>query len=227
VPKEQSQCEGPRARIRRAHRKAALDLPHHPRPGEVGNETWENDSWSYTGNAGVWAQMTIDDELGMVYLPVETPTGDEYGGHRPGNGLFGESLVALDLKTGKRVWHYQLIHHGIWDWEYSMRADPHRHHRERHDRSRRSLSPPSRRGYTSSIGSPASRCGPSRRNRCRRPTRRERRRARRSPSNQARGVRSAGHVASDIGSTSRRKIKAEAIKIASRYKMGPIYTPQS
>ena len=88
-----------------------------PRPGEVGNETWENDSWSYTGNAGVWAQMTIDDELGMVYLPVETPTGDEYGGHRPGNGLFGESLVALDLKTGKRVWHYQLIHHGIWDWD--------------------------------------------------------------------------------------------------------------
>jgi quinoprotein glucose dehydrogenase len=88
-----------------------------PRPGEVGNETWENDSWSYTGNAGVWAQMTVDDELGMVYLPVETPTGDEYGGHRPGNGLFGESLVALDLKTGKRVWHYQLIHHGIWDWD--------------------------------------------------------------------------------------------------------------
>jgi quinoprotein glucose dehydrogenase len=88
-----------------------------PRPGEFGNDTWESDSWSYTGNAGVWAQMTIDEELGMVYLPVETPTGDEYGGHRPGNGLFGESLVALDLKTGKRVWHYQLIHHGIWDWD--------------------------------------------------------------------------------------------------------------
>src|SRR5262245_28482442 len=88
-----------------------------PSPGEFGNDTWESDSWSYTGNAGVWAQMTIDEELGMVYLPVETPTGDEYGGHRPGNGLFGESLVALDLKTGKRVWHYQLIHHGIWDWD--------------------------------------------------------------------------------------------------------------
>jgi quinoprotein glucose dehydrogenase len=88
-----------------------------PRPGEFGNDTWENDSWSYTGNTGVWAQMTVDDQLGIVYLPVETPTGDEYGGERPGDGLFGESLVALDLKTGKRVWHYQLIHHGIWDWD--------------------------------------------------------------------------------------------------------------
>ena len=88
-----------------------------PMPGEVGNDTWEKDSWSYTGNTGVWAQMTVDEELGIVYLPVETPTGDEYGGHRPGNGLFGETLVALDLKTGKRLWHYQIIHHGIWDWD--------------------------------------------------------------------------------------------------------------
>ena len=88
-----------------------------PRPGEFGNDTWENDSWSYTGNTGVWAQMTVDEQLGIVYLPVETPTGDEYGGERPGNGLFGESLVALDLKTGKRLWHFQLIHHGIWDWD--------------------------------------------------------------------------------------------------------------
>jgi quinoprotein glucose dehydrogenase len=86
-----------------------------PRPGEFGNDTWEKDSWSYTGNVGVWAQMTIDEELGMVYLPVELPTGDYFGGHRPGAGLFGESLVALDLKTGQRKWHYQLVHHGIWD----------------------------------------------------------------------------------------------------------------
>jgi quinoprotein glucose dehydrogenase len=88
-----------------------------PRPGELGNDTWQNDSWSYTGNTGVWAQITVDEQLGIVYLPVETPTGDEYGGERPGNGLFGETLVALDLKTGKRLWHYQLIHHGIWDWD--------------------------------------------------------------------------------------------------------------
>ena len=88
-----------------------------PKPGEFGIESWENDSWSYTGNTGVWGQMSVDNELGIVYLPVETPTGDEYGGHRPGNGLFGETLVALDLKTGKRLWHYQFIHHGIWDWD--------------------------------------------------------------------------------------------------------------
>src|SRR5215472_1786597 len=86
-----------------------------PQAGEFGNDTWEKDSWAYTGNAGVWAQMTIDPELNTVYLPVELPTGDYYGGNRPGQGLFGESLVALDLKTGKRKWHYQFVHHGIWD----------------------------------------------------------------------------------------------------------------
>lgn len=88
-----------------------------PRPGEFGNDTWEKDSWSYTGNAGVWSQMSADPELGLVYLPVELPTGDYYGGHRPGNGLFGESVVALDVKTGIRKWHYQLVHHGIWDMD--------------------------------------------------------------------------------------------------------------
>jgi quinoprotein glucose dehydrogenase len=88
-----------------------------PRPGEFGNDTWEDDSWAYTGNAGSWAQMSADPELGLVYVPVELPTGDYYGGHRPGNGLFGESLVALDVKTGKRKWHYQLVHHGIWDMD--------------------------------------------------------------------------------------------------------------
>jgi quinoprotein glucose dehydrogenase len=88
-----------------------------PLPNEYGAETWEGDSASYTGNAGVWGQISVDEELGMVYLPVELPTGDYYGGHRPGNGLFGESVVALDLKTGQRKWHYQLVHHGIWDWD--------------------------------------------------------------------------------------------------------------
>jgi len=88
-----------------------------PQPGEFGNDTWEKDSWSYTGNAGVWGQISVDEELGLAYLPVELPTGDYYGGHRPGNGLFGESLVAVDLQTGKRRWHYQLVHHGIWDFD--------------------------------------------------------------------------------------------------------------
>jgi quinoprotein glucose dehydrogenase len=86
-----------------------------PRPGEFGNDTWLNDSWSYTGNTGVWAQISVDEELGLAYLPVEEPTGDYYGGHRPGNNLFSESIVAVDLKSGQRKWHYQLVHHGIWD----------------------------------------------------------------------------------------------------------------
>jgi len=88
-----------------------------PLPGEYGNETWEQNSWEYTGNTGVWGQISVDEELGLVYLPVESPTGDYYGGHRPGNGLFGETLVALDLQTGARKWHYQLVHHGIWDMD--------------------------------------------------------------------------------------------------------------
>ncbi|MGH9257723.1 MAG: pyrroloquinoline quinone-dependent dehydrogenase [Vicinamibacterales bacterium] len=88
-----------------------------PQAGEFGNESWERDSWAYTGNAGVWAHMAIDEELGLVYLPVEDATGDYYGGHRPGANLFSSGLVALDLKTGQRKWHYQFIHHDIWDWD--------------------------------------------------------------------------------------------------------------
>ena len=88
-----------------------------PKPGEFGIESWLNDSWSYTGNTGVWGQISVDEDLGLAYLPVELPTGDYYGGHRPGNGLFGESLVAVDLQTGKRRWHYQLVHHGLWDMD--------------------------------------------------------------------------------------------------------------
>jgi quinoprotein glucose dehydrogenase len=88
-----------------------------PRPGEFGYDTWKDSSAEYTGNTGVWAPISADEELGYLYLPVESPTGDYYGGHRPGNGLFGESLVCLDMNTGKRVWHFQLIHHGIWDWD--------------------------------------------------------------------------------------------------------------
>jgi quinoprotein glucose dehydrogenase len=88
-----------------------------PLPGEEGDKTWEKDSWAITGNAGVWGQISVDEELNTVYLPVELPTGDYYGGHRPGSGLFGETLLAVDLHTGKRKWHYQLVHHGIWDYD--------------------------------------------------------------------------------------------------------------
>ncbi len=86
-----------------------------PQPGEFGRETWLNDSAVYTGNTGVWAQISVDEELGIAYLPVEAPTSDYYGGNRPGDNLFAESLVAVDLQTGERKWHFQLVHHGIWD----------------------------------------------------------------------------------------------------------------
>jgi quinoprotein glucose dehydrogenase len=90
-----------------------------PYPGEPGNETWENGSWEWTGNVGVWTQITADPEAGLVYLPVESPTIDEYGGNRPGNNLYAESLVAVDLKTGKKKWHFQLVHHPLWDHDIS------------------------------------------------------------------------------------------------------------
>jgi quinoprotein glucose dehydrogenase len=88
-----------------------------PKKGEPGYDTWQNGSAEYTGNTGVWSQVTVDEELGLVYLPVESPTGDYYGGHRPGNNLYGESLVCLDLRTGVKKWHYQIVHHPIWDFD--------------------------------------------------------------------------------------------------------------
>src|SRR5438105_3811743 len=90
-----------------------------PRPGEFGNETWENESWAINGNTGVWSQITVDEEAGLVYLPVEDPTSDYYGGHRPGNNLFGDSIVCVDLKSGQRKWHFQVVHHPIWDYDMS------------------------------------------------------------------------------------------------------------
>jgi quinoprotein glucose dehydrogenase len=93
-----------------------------PRPGEFGNDTWENESWAINGNTGVWTQITVDEDLGLVYLPVETPTSDFYGGHRPGNNLFAESLVCVDLKTGQRKWYFQLVHHPIWNYDMSSAA---------------------------------------------------------------------------------------------------------
>jgi quinoprotein glucose dehydrogenase len=84
---------------------------------EPGTETWEKESWKEAGNANVWAPMSADEELGYVYLPVSTPTNDYYGGHRLGDGLYGESLVCLDVTTGKKVWHYQIVHHGLWDYD--------------------------------------------------------------------------------------------------------------
>jgi quinoprotein glucose dehydrogenase len=88
-----------------------------PRAGEFGSETWLNGSAAYTGNAGLWTTFSVDQELGYVYLPVEGATGDIFGGHRPGANLFSSSLVCVDIKSGRRIWHYQLVHHDIWDYD--------------------------------------------------------------------------------------------------------------
>src|SRR6185369_11378293 len=90
--------------------------------GEFGNDTWLKDSYAYSGAAGVWGLMSADDELGYVYVASETPSsrgGDFWGGRRPGNNLFAESLICLDARTGKRVWHFQAVHHGIWDYDFN------------------------------------------------------------------------------------------------------------
>ena len=90
-----------------------------PRKGEAGYDTWENNSADINGNTGVWTQITADPDLGLAYLPVESPSSDYYGGHRPGDNLYGESLVCVDIKTGQRKWYFQFVHHPVWDFDIS------------------------------------------------------------------------------------------------------------
>lgn len=90
-----------------------------PQKGEFGNDTWQDGSWSYTGSTNVWGPITVDEERGLVYLPVSAPNSDFYGGHRKGDNLFAESIVCLDANTGERVWHFQTVHHGLWDYDLS------------------------------------------------------------------------------------------------------------
>ena len=89
-----------------------------PQADDFGVDTWLNESWRYSGNANVWTMLSVDDEAGYIYLPTGTPTGDYYGGHRLGDNLFAESLVALDIETGQRMWHFQAVHHGVWDFDF-------------------------------------------------------------------------------------------------------------
>ena len=88
-----------------------------PQEGEFGNDTWEDGSWTYTGSNNVWAPFSIDAERGLAYFPVSTPNNDFYGGHRKGDNLFAEALLVLDAATGERVWHFQTVHHGVWDYD--------------------------------------------------------------------------------------------------------------
>ena len=93
-----------------------------PQPGQRGNDTWRDSSWSYEGHTNVWAPFTVDSARGLLYLPVGTPSNDWYGGERKGSNLFAESLLCLDARTGKYVWHFQMTHHGLWD--YDLPAPP-------------------------------------------------------------------------------------------------------
>lgn len=97
----------------------ALEWTFHtiPKPGEFGNDTWQDSSWEYTGNTNSWTIMSADDEAGIVYIPIGTPTNDWYGGKRLGDNLFAESLVAVRAATGERIWHFQMVHHGLWDYD--------------------------------------------------------------------------------------------------------------
>ena len=89
-----------------------------PQGDEFGVDSWQNESWRYSGHSNVWSYMAVDEELGLVYLPTGTPSNDWYGGMRPGDNLFAESIIAVDIETGQRVWHFQAIHHGLWDWDF-------------------------------------------------------------------------------------------------------------
>ncbi len=106
-------------------RSGALRWTFHviPAEGEPGVETWQQDSWRDGGAANVWGPMSVDDAKGIVYLTTSSATNDQYGGHRPGDNLFAESLVALDAETGKRLWHFQLVHHGLWDYDPGAAAN--------------------------------------------------------------------------------------------------------
>ena len=195
-----------------------------PKPGEFGYNTWENDSADYTGNTGVWGQISVDEQLGLAYLPVELPTGDFYGGNRPGNGLFGESIVAVDLRTGQRKWHYQLVHHGLWDMD--IPCAPILVDIPVNGRTVKALAQPTKQSFLYALdrtngqpiwpieerpveqstvpGEKTSRTQPF-------PTK--------PPAYERQG----SSIDDLIDFTP--ELRAEAVKIASRYKMGPIFTP--
>jgi quinoprotein glucose dehydrogenase len=196
-----------------------------PRPGEFGYDTWQRGSEEYTGNTGVWAQMSADEELGLLYLPVEMPTGDYYGGHRPGAGLFGESLVALDVKTGKRKWHYQFIKHGIWDWDLpcagilgDVTID---------GRMRKIIMQPTKQGWLYVFDRVDRRADLAARRAQGRGVGRARGDAqpRRSSSSPNRRRTSARVSSPDDLIDFTPALKAEGLKLASRFKLGPIFTP--
>jgi quinoprotein glucose dehydrogenase len=196
-----------------------------PSPGEFGNNTWRQDSWAYTGNTGVWAQISVEEEAGLAYLPVELPTHDYYGGQRPGDNLFSESLVAVDLKTGARKWHFQFVHHGVWDMDIPcapILADV-----VIDGRPRKIVAQPTKQAILYVlIASPANRSGQSGSERCRRRRAREHySRTQPIPSKPPAYDRQGFAVDDLIDFTPELRAQGEAA--IANYRIGPIFTPPS
>ena len=195
-----------------------------PRPGEFGHETWEDGSWKYTGNTGAWAPLSADLELGYVYIPVEAPTGDFYGGHRPGDNLFSDSLVCLEAKTGKRVWHFQTVHHDVWD--YDLSSPPVLANVTVDGKSRKIVAQPTKQGMLFVLdrvtGEPI---WPIEE----RPVPQSEVPGERSSPTQPFPTKPAPYELQGSGNDSlidlTPELKAEALEIAAKYKQGPIYTP--
>jgi quinoprotein glucose dehydrogenase len=195
-----------------------------PEEGEFGSDTWEKDSATYTGNAGMWAPFSVDESLELAYLPIELPTGDYYGGHRPGDGLFGESIVAVDLHTGQRKWHYQTIHHGVWD--YDIPCAPILANITVNGKAIKALAQPTKQGFLYVLDRetgepvwpipempvPQSRV-PGEKTSATQPI----------PSRPPPFERAGFSLDYLIDFTP--ELKAEALRIASRYQIGPVYTP--
>ena len=197
-----------------------------PQGDDFGVDSWDNESWRYTGHTGVWTQLTVDEALGYLYLPTEMATNDWYGGHRPGNNLFAESIVCLDVRTGERVWHYQLIHHGIWD--YDNPAPPTLVDVTHEGRRIKAVAMVTKQGYTyvfdredgtplwPIIEMPVPRSDvPGEQTSATQPI----------PSRPAPFERQGFTVDDLIDFTP--EIRAEAMEIAADYRMGPLYTPPS
>ena len=219
--------QGLRPRLRRAHRQAAVDLPHHPAEGRIRRRHLaERLGWTTPATPASGRRSSVDEELGLAYLPVESPTGDYYGGHRPGNNLFAESLVCVDLKTGQRKWHYQFVHHRCGTSIISSRADSGGHHGQR----------PRDQGGRAAEQAGVPLCLRSRDRSAgladRRAARAEGRRAGRvvfadaAISDQAAGLRSPGRVAADdLLDFTPALHGAGATRFVSKYKLGPLFTP--
>ncbi|MEO8137923.1 MAG: PQQ-binding-like beta-propeller repeat protein, partial [Betaproteobacteria bacterium] len=195
-----------------------------PQRGEFGYDTWLENSAENNGNTGVWAQMSADIELGLVYLPIEMSTGDYYGGNRPGNTLFADSLVAVDVKTGRRKWHFQTVHHGMWD--YDLACAPILFDMKMNGRTIKALAQPTKQAFlfvfnretgepiwpieerpVPQSDAPKERTSPTQPF----PTR-------------PKPFDMQGITENDLNDLTP-ELKAQALEVVKRYKMGPLYTP--